>query len=60
MANSKPSRKLVTLDPDTVRRLDDYQFGSEIGRESEALRQLIEIGLNHVEEDQNRQTPKRR
>jgi hypothetical protein len=55
MAESKPSRKLVTLSPDIVRRLDDYRFGSRIGRESEALRQLIEIGLDRVEGDRNRQ-----
>lgn len=58
MAESKAARKLVTLNPETVRRLDDYRFGQRIGRESEALRQLIEIGLDHAEGDINRQAPK--
>lgn len=43
------ARKLVTLDPDTVRRLDDFRFGQRISTESEALRRLITIGLDKFE-----------
>jgi hypothetical protein len=46
---SKAVRKLVTLDDATRQRLEDYRFGNRIGRESDALRRLIEIGLDQVE-----------
>jgi hypothetical protein len=46
---SKATRKLVSLDDATLRRLDDYRFGQRINRESDALRRLIEIGLDQVE-----------
>jgi hypothetical protein len=55
MADTRAPRKLVTLSDEIVRRLDDYRFGQRISRESDALRQLIEIGLDHVEGDQHRQ-----
>lgn len=55
MADTKASRKLVTLDQDTVRRLDDYRFGNRIGHESEALRRLIELALDQVEAAQGPQ-----
>jgi hypothetical protein len=54
MTEEGVSRKLVSLSHKTIRRLDDYRFGNRIARESEALRQLIEIGLEHVEGGQNR------
>jgi len=61
MPESKAPRKLVTLNDEIVRRLDDYRFGQRIGRESDALRQLIEIGLDQVEANQDRQSaPMRR
>lgn len=44
------ARKLVTLNPETLRRLDDFRFGQRIASESEALRRLITIGLTEVEE----------
>ena len=56
MSESKALRKLVSLDADTVRRLDDYRFGQRISRESEALRRLIEIGLKQVETTENRRS----
>lgn len=52
-----PLRKLVTLDAETIRRLDNYRFGQRISRESDAIRRLIEIGLDHVEANQNHQPP---
>lgn len=41
-------RKLVTLTADLAERVDDYRFGNRIGSESDALRQLISIGLEHA------------
>ena len=57
MTESKALRKLVSLDADTVRRLDDYRFGQRISRDGEALRRLIEIGLNHVEANDRQPAP---
>jgi hypothetical protein len=56
MVESKTSRKLVTLDHETIRRRNDYRFGQRISRESEALRRLIEIGLKQVEAKQVRES----
>jgi hypothetical protein len=53
---SKAIRKLVTLDDATRQRLEDYRFGNRISRESEALRRLIEIGLDQVEAAGSRRT----
>jgi hypothetical protein len=53
---TKAVRKLVTLDDAIRRRLEDYRFGQRISRESDALRRLIEIGLDHVETAEGRQT----
>lgn len=55
MQESRPSRKLVTLDRARIRRLDDFRFGQRISRESDALKRLIEIGLDKVEAAQDRQ-----
>lgn len=56
MAESKALRKLVTLDDATIRRLDDYRFGQRFSRESDALKRLIEIGLDQVEATRDRQS----
>ena len=42
------SRKLVTLSADEARLVDDYRFGERIRTENEALRRLINFGLQHV------------
>lgn len=55
MSESKALRKLVSVDAELARRLDDYRFGQRISRESDALRRLIEIGLDQVEAIKNRQ-----
>ena len=60
MQEPRASRKLVTLDDVMIRRLDDYRFGQRIGRESDALRRLIEIGLDHAEASDDRQSAPRR
>ena len=48
MQDLKAPRKLVTLTEGIVRRLDDYRFGHRIGRESDALRRLIELGATDL------------
>jgi hypothetical protein len=53
---SRAVRKLVTLDDATRQRLEDYRFGNRISRESDALRRLIEIGLDQVEAVEDRQS----
>jgi hypothetical protein len=50
MEDIRPIRKLVTVPSDVARRVDDYRFGRRIGSESEAIRRLISIGLEHTEE----------
>lgn len=41
---AESARRLVTLNSETLRRLDDFRFGQRIANESEALRRLITIG----------------
>jgi hypothetical protein len=38
-------RTIVGLTPELAAAIDDYRFSRRIGTESEALRQLIELGL---------------
>lgn len=38
-------RKLVSIDADLARRIRQFRFIHEIDHETEALRQLIELGL---------------
>jgi hypothetical protein len=49
MSDARPLRKLISLNEETAQRLDNFRFGKRIGSESEALRQLIKIGLDQVE-----------
>ena len=52
MSNAAPAsdpkalRKLVTLTPELAWRVDEFRWGSRIGSESEALRQIIKAGLD--------------
>lgn len=39
------AKKLVALDPEMVRQIEDYRFAARIKTESEAIRRLIELGL---------------
>jgi hypothetical protein len=45
------AKKLVALDPEMVKAIEDYRFGARIRTESEAIRRLIEIGLEAVQKD---------
>lgn len=38
-------RKLVSLPPDLAQAIEDYRFAQRINSESEAIRRLIEAGL---------------
>jgi len=42
-------RKVTQVPKEMARRISRYRFGNEIGAESEALRRLIEKGLEAVE-----------
>ena len=46
---SKPSiypvKKLIGLSEEQAQRIADFRFEKRIGSESEAIRQLIELGL---------------
>lgn len=45
-------RKTVSLPASLWRRIDDYQFAVRLKRETMAVRQLLEIGLEAHERDQ--------
>lgn len=49
MPDPAPHRKQVTFSPEAAGRIEDYRFGNRIGSESEAIRRLVEIGLDHAE-----------
>lgn len=38
-------KKLIAMSPDMVAAIDDYRFAERIGSEAEAIRRLIELGL---------------
>ena len=38
-------RKIVSLPPDLEKAVEDYRFENRIASESEAIRRLIELGL---------------
>ena len=40
-----PVRKTVSLPAGVWQQIEDYQFGKRLKRETEAIRQLIELGL---------------
>ena len=50
---SKPSiypvKKLIGLSEEQAQRIADFRFEKRIGSESEAIRQLIELGLDASE-----------
>ena len=41
----KPVRKVVALTPEQWERVEDYRFANRIASEAEAIRRLIEAGL---------------
>jgi metal-responsive CopG/Arc/MetJ family transcriptional regulator len=47
-------------DADLLKRIDDYRYENRIPSRSEAMRQLIEIGLQAQEKDEGRPKSKNR
>ncbi len=45
------ARKIITFDDHLLTRIDDYRFNARIKSEAEAIRRLIEIGLEAVQKD---------
>lgn len=48
------TRKQVSLPPDLEEAVEDFRFGNRIGTESEAIRRLIELGLEAAKQRQER------
>jgi hypothetical protein len=48
-----PVKKLVYLTERQAERIADYRFGNRIKSENEAIRQLLEKGLEAAEEAEN-------
>ena len=42
-------RKSVSLSADLWRRIEDYQFAHRVKRDAEAVRRLLELGLDAAE-----------
>jgi hypothetical protein len=42
-------RKTVSLPTSVWRRIEDFQFGNRVKRDTEAIRRLIELGLKAAE-----------
>jgi len=45
MATQKPQVLLTFTDDDLLKRVDDFRFENRVNSRSEAIRQLIEAGL---------------
>jgi hypothetical protein len=41
----RPIRKTISLPAALWRRIEDYQFANRVKRDTEAMRRLIELGL---------------
>ncbi len=44
------TRKLVSLPNELLAEIDDYRFSNRVKTESEAIRRLIELGLEKAKE----------
>ena len=49
-----PVKKLIALTEEQAEQISDYRFDARIQSESEAMRKLIEIGLETVKKDGGR------
>ncbi len=47
-----PVKKLIYLTEEQAERISDFRFGNRLNSENEAIRQLIELGLQAVENEQ--------
>lgn len=48
---SKMTRKLVSLPHEMVEAISEYRFAQKIGTEAEAIRRLIQKGLEAAQQD---------
>jgi len=44
-------RKTISLPSSTWQRIEDYQFANRVKRDAEAIRRLIELGLEAASKD---------
>ncbi|HMR33953.1 MAG TPA: hypothetical protein PKA13_21570 [Geminicoccaceae bacterium] len=51
------TRKIVSLPAELAQRVEDFRFGRRMKTEAEALRRLIEIGLDQEEKAQPKREP---
>ena len=54
MATNKPIISVV-LDDETLKKIENYQFENRFRSRSKALNEIIEIGLNVIENESNKQ-----
>jgi metal-responsive CopG/Arc/MetJ family transcriptional regulator len=55
MSTEKP-KIIFAMDKDLLKRIDDYRFENRINSRSEAIRRLIEVGLQrHPAEHQGKE-----
>lgn len=50
MATDKP-RFTITIDPDTLEKIDNYRYSNRIKTQSKAILELIKRGLKQLEQD---------
>jgi len=53
MPTEKP-KIIFVADEDLIKRLDDYRFGNRIKTQSEAIRRLLDAGLEQWESTQTK------
>lgn len=53
-----PVKKLVGLTEEMAERISDFRFDQRLQSENEAVRRLIEIGLDAVKASQSQAAPK--
>ncbi|ETD90900.1 hypothetical protein U713_03995 [Rhodobacter capsulatus YW2] len=46
-----PVKKLVNLTDEQAKRISDFRFDQRLQSENEAIRRLIELGLEAIEKD---------
>lgn len=51
------AKKLVALDPEMVKAIEDFRFEERIRSESEAIRRLIELGLEAAKQGEKNAKP---
>ena len=47
-----PVRKTISLPTSVWQRIEDFQFANRVKRDNEALRRLIELGLQAAQQQQ--------